>query len=284
MRAEYTNIVDRPASLMLRVRGKSDRHLSIVDLCHWNGHIRERALRTLSAAAPNAFFFAMAMRRLNDWVPQVRTAAREQLPRIASSSKPEHIVQAIIATIRYWGSWSRVTADEKSTQLEIINTDCVMRVLIDHILTMSSGPMTVLLSHLGRLDTVDKHLIDIATNAVQPSVRAKAYRSLMEQRFVTVEGRAWEWTDVRYCQGTMKPVVSERPLSVSAPLLETIKTASRDPSVAVRRVAAEILIREIESLDSISTTLAKAFAADPSSSVSERGEFALRMLNQAETD
>ncbi|MEM6256369.1 MAG: hypothetical protein AAF821_25940 [Cyanobacteria bacterium P01_D01_bin.156] len=53
-----------------------------LDHCHGNGYLREKALRSLHEGAPNGFLFAMVLRRLNDWVPQVRAAAREHVPQI----------------------------------------------------------------------------------------------------------------------------------------------------------------------------------------------------------
>lgn len=43
-----------------------------LDICSADGFRREAALRTLSGGAPGSFLFALVVRRLNDWVPQVR--------------------------------------------------------------------------------------------------------------------------------------------------------------------------------------------------------------------
>src|SRR3990167_315440 len=45
-------------------------YLTWLDLCSGDGYIREKTLKALSGAAPNRFFLALALRRLNDWVPQ----------------------------------------------------------------------------------------------------------------------------------------------------------------------------------------------------------------------
>ncbi len=51
--------------------------VSWLDLCSGDGFKRERILRALSEGAPNGFFCSLAVRRLNDWVPQVRAARAE---------------------------------------------------------------------------------------------------------------------------------------------------------------------------------------------------------------
>jgi hypothetical protein len=50
--------------------------VSWIDLCHESGFKREKTLQILAGtAAPNSFFFALAVRRINDWVVPVREAA-----------------------------------------------------------------------------------------------------------------------------------------------------------------------------------------------------------------
>ena len=73
---------------------QSGRHLTWIDLSSHDGYGRERALRTISGPAPNAFFFALAAKRLNDWVPQVRAAARETVPVLARASDPSRTLYA----------------------------------------------------------------------------------------------------------------------------------------------------------------------------------------------
>ena len=63
--------------------------LTWIDLTSWDGYKREKTLRTLSGAAPNTFFFSLAIRRLNDWVPEVRAAARDTLLELAKASDPK---------------------------------------------------------------------------------------------------------------------------------------------------------------------------------------------------
>ncbi|QIJ86939.1 hypothetical protein G3U99_22085 [Vibrio coralliilyticus OCN008] len=76
----------------------------------------------------------------------------------------------------------------------------------------------------------------------------------------------------------MKLIIAERTLSHGAPLLPTLLTASNDRSSFVRRVAAEILIKELDNLGSDSSILAEKFAIDRAAAVAERGKFALKKL------
>lgn len=253
-----------------------------LDLISWDGYRRERALRSLSGAVPNAFFFSLAIRRLNDWVPAVRAAARGALLELANTSAPEFVIDALCTALSNWGSWGRIENADKDVLLQIISKEKIAQPLVQKLISSSAGPMTSLFSQLGRTPVLDGRVEEIASCSIQPSLRAKAYRSLFEHRVTWLEGRKWVWTDIRYCEKKLVPIVSERKLIVETPLIELLQESAKDPSSIVRRVSAEILIREIDSLGSIGKELANVFASDKSDAVSERGKFALRKL--AESD
>ena len=88
-REEAKNSWRNKVLALARFKGatQTDRFPTWLDLVNGDGRLRERTLRTLTGAAPNGFFFAMATRRLNDWVPQVRAAAREAVPALAQRSQ-----------------------------------------------------------------------------------------------------------------------------------------------------------------------------------------------------
>lgn len=257
---------------------KPSTFLTWIDLSSPDGYKREKTLRTLIGPAPNSFFFALAVRRLNDWVAQVREAARECIPLIAKETDPIHVVNALFAILPYWNSWGRMEESDKQILLNIVANDDVSRTLKSKLTTATSGPLTTIFAQIGRTPVLDSQLYEIARCAVQPSVRAKAYRSQLERKMTWVDGQKWEWTDVRYCKGRLKPVLFEREINVTAPFLEILKTASADRSPIVRSVAAEMLIRQFETLGSEALQLANLFASDVSPSVAERGKFCLKKL------
>ncbi len=259
---------------------KPKAFLTWLDLTSWDGHKREKTLRTLSGGAPNAFFFSLAIRRLNDWVPQVREAARDKLLELAKATKPEYVVEALCISLSNWGSWGRIETIDKNVILLIITEDRVAELLIKKIMSSATGPMTSLFSQLGRTSILDGKIEDVAKLAIQPSLRAKAYRSLFDERVTWSEGRKWVWTNIQYCEGRLSPIVRERKISVHTPLLDLIKASAGDRSSIVRRVSAEVLIRELDKLGDVSKTLAVKFAADKSAAVAERGKFALKKLDE----
>lgn len=254
--------------------------LSWIDLCSGDGFKRERTLRILTRRAPNRFFLAMAVRRLNDWVPQVRSAAREQLPSIAVASNPEDVVDVLCAVLPHWNSWGRSEDEGRQTLLTIASIEAVTQVLKSRLISAAAGPLASVLGQVGQISVLDAYLPQIANSAIQPSVRAKAYKSLLDGKATWVAGRKWEWTDIRYCKGHFMPTLCDRPLTTKSPLEETLRAASLDRSAFVRRVAGDVLIRELGTLGALGFQLANILASDPHSSVAERGEFALKKLSQ----
>ncbi|MEP7703577.1 hypothetical protein [Paraglaciecola sp. 25GB23A] len=65
-------------------------------------------------------------------------------------------------------------------------------------------------------------------------------------------------------------------------MIDLLKRSSEDRSSIVRRVSAEILIRELGNLGIKARVFAERFASDNSRAVSERGEFAIKTLDEAE--
>ncbi|WP_141243372.1 hypothetical protein [Bordetella genomosp. 1] len=247
-----------------------------------DGHEREGALRALAGPAPNRFFFALALRRLNDWVPQVRAAARATLVPLAQASDPDHVVDALCAVLPAWTSWGRLQAPERALMATLIALDGVNAALVRRLLSATHGPLASALTQCLRTAALDPHLSAIAARAVQPAVRAAAYRALLSGRAVWLEGHEREWIDLRYCVSRMRPILGERPLDHAPPFLQTLAAAAADRAFRVRRVAAQALVIEMDRLaPDVLTEWARRFAGDRSPCVAQRGAFILERLAAA---
>ena len=249
-----------------------------LDYCSGDGYRRERALRASSEGAPNAFLFAIVLRRLNDWVPQVRAAAREYVPVIAANTNPEHIMAALWLILPHLPTWQRLQADDLEVLTSLLAIEGVASRLGSKLMAVTAGPAALILGQVGRQPVLDKFLPTLSEQAVQPAVRAKAYRSQLEERMVWFEGRRWVWTDIRWCQGRYEPVLGERKIQVYRPFLETLEKAARDNSPVVRRVAGEALITKLDSVGAEAIPIAEILSRDIYPSVAERGKFVLERL------
>lgn len=258
--------------------------LTWLDIVSADGYKREKSLRALSGGAPNAFFLALFVRRLNDWVPQVREATREALPSLIKSTAPEHIAEVLCMLLLSWHSWGKIEEQDKQLFLDLVTNKEISLLLKSRLISSTSGPMPSLFTQVGRTDILDNYLNQIANEAVQPYVRAKAYRSLFEGRMTWVEGQEWQWIDKAYGRKKLIPVIAERKIDVQIPFLELLNRSANDRSSIVRQVSAEFLIRNIERLGLQARVFAEKFAADKSSNVAEQGRFVLRKLDEKALD
>lgn len=257
-----------------------ERFLTWVDLSSGDGFVRERTLRTLAGAAPNRFFLALAACRLNDWVPQVRLAAREAMPALARASDPEHVVDVLCAMLPAWTAWGRMEALDRHVMTQLVSMDPITTSLLRRLISTPDGPLSAVLSQALRTAALDEHLGQIATEAVQPAVRAIAHRTLLMGKAVWLEAREWQWTDVRYCQGRMKNILGVRAISGTPAVPESLGLAISDRSSVVRRVAAESLMAHMENLGEAALPLAQRLADDASRTIAKRGMFIVQRLTE----
>lgn len=256
------------------------RFLSWLDLCSNNGFERERIVRVVTGGAPNRFFFAILVRRLNDWVPQVRAAARERIVDIAGQTPPEQVVDTLWSVYAHANTWGRMESEDRRVLASLIDAKEVALALKNRILSAIAGPATIIFSQASRSPALDPWMNELAISAVQPAVRAKAYRCLLERRAVWFAGRKWAWTELKWCKGRFEPILEERPLTIDVDVPEQLENASKDASPMVRRVAGELLIRNLKSIGADAVVLARRLAADRHPSVAARGRYALEQLGE----
>ncbi len=278
------------AELWAAERGASDsswkfwvrprRFTSWLDLCSHDGRKREAALRVTSGGAPSAFLLALAFRRLNDWVPQVRGAARETLPELASNSAPQDVANVLWSLLAHWNTWGRMEPQDREAVAAIASIEPVARALRSKIMDTTVGPAAQVLSQCARSATFDSWIPEFARGAVQPDVRARALRWMFLGRTTWVVGYKWKWTDLAYCKGKLEPIHESRGIPTNQSFMTMLDAAMADKSSMVRRVAAEFLIRELPSLGENALPLAQRTASDTNVSVAASGRFALKQLNQ----
>ncbi|MCG8443988.1 MAG: hypothetical protein MI723_19470 [Caulobacterales bacterium] len=229
----------------------------------------------MRGGAPNAFLLASFIRRLNDWVPQVRWAARSFLPRLTEQTPTDIIVDVLWELLPAQVMWGRIEDAERKALIDMLSADDVAENLARKIERTSHGPASVVLAQAGRNAALDRHLPDIAATAIQPAVRAKAVQALLDREMIWSEGRKWVWTDKAYCKGRYEPVLGRRSLSSSPALLDNLRKAVADKSPAVRRVAGDALIRARQALGADGVFLARQLVDDAYPSIAERGRYVL---------
>lgn len=246
-----------------------------------NGYRREKALALVNGPAPSGFLLALAMRRLNNWVPQVRAQARKSLPAIASATDPSMVAGALVATLTNWVSWGRMGEDDRQTVLDMSRQPAVAQALTLRLQSTATGPMSAVFAQLCRSDLLDPHLWQLAQHAIQPSLRAKALRFVLEQRAVWTTGWARGVDMHNYGLPSMKRTWAERAINQPNPLpyADLLQAGLADRSSMVRWVAAEMLVRAPAALPlGAVEALARQLTLDAAPKLAERGRFVLQRL------
>lgn len=267
--------------LILRSVPKTCRSLDWIDLAHPNGYVRERALKGLNGGAANSLMFCLALRRLNDWVPQVRLAARMALQKMAGATPATYVVDALCVMFPTALTWGRMAKDDSDALVDLLRIEHVGDEMLSRIMNSPSGPMAETLSQAMRVPLFDTRLDEVAARAVQPAVRARAQRALLRRQATWLEGKRWKWTDVRYGEGRLEKVHGTRPISDPLPVPFLLDKALSDRSVIVRRVAAEHILMTPDAWGARTEDLALRLIADPSPSIAERGHFLLKRVKSS---
>ena len=247
--------------------------LEYLFLCHANGFLREAALHKIAGPLPTAFLVGAIVHRLNDWVPEIRRAARACLARVAAQTEPPVVAQAGLAMLVRTPSWGRWHAEAEAFHDVLARPD-VAGALADAIAASTTGPMGSTLRAALRRPTLDSHLLDLLRRARQPAVRAAALRTLLAGKARWAEGMEKKWTDKSLGLFRYGPAWRERTVERPLPLVELVEIGASDRVAAVRKVAASGLIAHFEAIPGARDP-AERLLADRSPAVRERARFAL---------
>ena len=247
-------------------------------LFHYDGRVREAALRIIVVPPQSAFLFAAIVYRLNDWVEPVRRAAAACGRRVFPHVDPGIVAEAGMHFLTGRETWRRWNT-EATVLDEALNRADVVDCIAERVLTRSTGHLSRILRYALRTHLMDRHLFGFFKYSAQPTVRAVALEALISGRATWRAGYEWQWVDKSFGVRRRVPIYEERPLRHSFPVGELITAGALDRSPVVRKVAADGLIANRGALDR-PEALATKFASDKSRAVRERGEFALRAIAQ----
>lgn len=274
--------VDNDSALQSGASWKFWRSESIekdwLNLCSWSGYQREKSILALDGGAPNAFFLVVLLRRLNDWVPQVRCTTRKVLNRVVDNSRSQDVVEALFYTLNHWSSWQRIEDEDCNLVRDIATEVRFLPMIVERLMTSTSGPQTLILSQLMARTAIDDSLLEIAQSAVVPSLRAMAFRCVLEKKVRWRTGSNLIVSKGYYRNIIVEPCYESRDISVKTPLIELLHLGLEDKSSIVRRVIAQAVIRELDTLGNDAQVFITKLAGDSAPSVRERGQFAQKKL------
>jgi hypothetical protein len=241
---------------------------------HHDGHLREAALDRIHDGLPSALAFTAVASRLNDWVPEVRAAARRCAERVFPKTGADVVTAAAVVLLDRRNTWRRWTHERGPLDEALARADVVERLaMLIH--DQTRGRMCGLLRLALRDGGMERYLLELSRSAAQPPVRALALRCLVEGRARWVVGVRKEWIDRGY--GTWKPVplFEERPIARPVSVESLIAAGLSDRSAMVRKTAAEGVVVHRATLAAVEELLPRLLA-DRNAAVRECGEFIVR--------
>jgi hypothetical protein len=243
-------------------------------LFHPSGYLREAALYHITTPPTSPFFLAALAWRLNDWVEPVRQAAKRCVKHVAPDIAAAVAGDAAVYLLErrfVWGRWR----DEGNILDLVFTRDDVLAALATRLQEQSTGPLAACLRHALRFPGMDQHLPRLAKAAVQPSVRAAAYKCLISGKATWPVGFEWMWIDKVYGLRRRTPVLHTRTIQRDRLPADFVKTGIRDKSPFVRKAAADAMIAVRSEIPDEGSLIAH-LSTDQSPLVRSRADFLLR--------
>lgn len=259
----------QPEQLLARVEG-----LAYIFVSHGSGYLREAALKRITEPMPSAFLFALVAYQLNDWVPQVRKAARNCLRRVMPLTDAAIVAEAAMYLLQYRDFWQRGV-----TEIGILDTVLteprLREALVSRLMVFCDGaPNRTLVAAL-RYPEVDVYLPDLMREAVHPEVRAVAARAVISGVARWPRGTERAWIDKSMGSFRTVMVFETRVVKGAGDIDSHILQAAGDRAVQVRKVAMQALI-DAKDLWEIRKPLIAEMAGDRSSAIRAGIDYILR--------
>jgi hypothetical protein len=249
---------------------------SFLDLAHHDGHRREATLRTPGLSLDVPLAWGLALYRLNDWVPEVRVAAREMLPIHAQSANPAVLATSFLATLLEDLQWLRVTDQEEQAMAAVFCVPGVAEVMRSKLIAAMTGPASRIARQASRFPDMDSQWEEVARQSVQPSVRAVATRILISQKAIYQVN----WQEYQRCPSQTwrrsRRYLRERVAPTGLTFVEAIELSAQDRSAQVRRIAADALVRATHRLSREEWAIAEKLAVDRHASIRSLAQFVLQ--------
>ena len=244
-------------------------------LNHRSGYTRQAALGALSGPITSAAQLIAIAQRLNDWVPEVRSAALAAADRLFPTAMPDVVEEAAPFLLSRWTLWQRWDNDGIAALDALIGQPRVVSQIVHSLSGKRFRKVSWRLEHLLRHDWIDHHLVELAQSAKEPSIRGLAFATLLrgEARWRSRSVRSAE--ELRYAVDKRAILFDKRPLTVGTDLGSLVEAGLRDRFAVVRWAAAGALVDRLVDIPDPERAIARLLT-DKSRKVRERGQFLAR--------
>lgn len=253
--------------------------LAQVFLFHGDGFIREAALHSLPAPIGLPVVAYGLVQRLNDWSPEVRSAAALAFDRCIPPSDPDILLGPVWICLQNARRWGRWTGGYDRLIAAVLSHEPLTALLLQRLLQDLRGGTGTIFHALWSDPRFDRFLPQIATTAKLPSLRARAVDGISRGKvFWPLETSRKVWTDKPAGLYRLERDFASRPLSLPVDALPVLTKAVRDPSIVVRRIALDGIIahRGQRRFHALVESLLTALHSDPSPAIQARLAFLLQ--------
>lgn len=205
-----------------------------------DGFLREKAVKSLAKQELTALDLTALLCRCNDHVAEVRTVALARWNEacyLPMSSQLQAVLPLLLDRVSNWERGGQKALESVQRRPDY------RRLLETMFLTETSGPLARQLKSVLRSDVLDASLGLLATDAKSAIVRGVATAVVLNGKSSYRTGMRWQWTDKSLGERRRVPVWETRQIEVpNDTQVQVLKTAARDPSAGVRKLALDRLI------------------------------------------
>lgn len=238
-----------------------------IRMMHPNGYIREEVFTAIDQPPPAPVFLAALLQSLNDHVPEVRAAAEQCLVRVRDRMSDTVITAVVPYLVTRRASWQ--DPGDRAAVAALLDREDARNAIRALLMTSHAAWLPRFFRNLLALAIADPWLVDLATGAGHPAIRARSTLVLVEgkvDRLLEFQGL---WRD---------PLRNQvRIVEVAFDVGRLISTNAKDNTVTVRKAAAEGLVRHYRTLPDIEQQLA-AFGNETNAVIRNRVNFVRRKL------
>lgn len=250
--------------------------LEYLFLFHWDGRLREAALKQIAEPLPSAFWVAAIALRLNDWAGPVRAAATDCARRAFAKTSPDILVTAARYLLAQRRLWQRGEEELLVLDAALARPDVKMA-LVQDILTDTTGMSRKVLQVLLRDTGIDDRLAEISRLARNAATRALALATLMRAEARWPDAHEQQWVDKSMGLSRRITRFAARPLAFQPDITVLIAQGAADKSALVRKVALQALIDRRELWPDSQNWISR-FADDRSPNIQQGADYILRHM------
>jgi hypothetical protein len=242
-------------------------------LFHSDGYQREAACNAISSLNGSAFILCALYARANDWVPQVRNAARDALDRLLPTASRSVLMAALPFLLVRITAWERLD-DKTELMSDLMSSPAARAAVFEYLMETQYGPVARVFRIALTETFLDTRLLELGQHATSVEVRCVALETLLFKSAKRRVGYTHLWVDKSFGLKRRIPKFVERAITEDRDAGSLLRSMLSNKSARIRKLAADYLIQR--GSDGLEADEIALFMRDSNPGVAERIRFYLR--------